>query len=120
MISKKKDAVELLATYKVLFSKIIGKPCSVKFDMHESIGFIIEDITLQTLKGITHKPGMQEYEGKRKNPMLFTIHNNQAPLIFVFDTTIVSPLGNGVRLSVALDKPLNGKAVVEIDIRLER
>jgi hypothetical protein len=118
MITKKKEAQEQLELYKQVFAKIIGKECTVKFDMHEVDGFIVTDIKLQTLAGVKNKPAKVEYEGKNKSPMMFVIENNQAPLIFLFDSTLIAPLSNGVRITVPLEKPLNGKSVVEIDIRV--
>jgi hypothetical protein len=118
MITKKKDAVELLNQYKELFSKIIGKECIIKFDMHESSGFIVEDIVQRSLKDIKVKPDKVEFDGKMKTPMLFEIVNNQAALLFTFDDTIVSPLGNGVRLIIPLNKPINDRDAIEVDIRL--
>ncbi len=119
MITKKKDAVEQLELYRLLFAKILNKECTIKFDMHESSGFIVTGIEIQTLQGVKNKPDKVEYEGKRKSPMMFVIENNQAPLIFTFDDTIIAPLSNGIRITVPLDKPLNGRSVQEIDIRLE-
>lgn len=119
MITKKKEAVEQLQLYKDLFAKIIGKECTIKFDMHEASGFIVTDIRQQTLAGVKNKPDKVDYEGKKKSPMMFVIDNNQAPLIFIFDDTIIAPLSNGIRITVSLDKPLNGKSNMEIDIRLE-
>lgn len=119
MIVKKKDAMELLQQYQNLFVKLFDKPCTIKFDMHESHNFVISGIELQTLQGVKNKPDKVDYDGKKKSPMMFTILNNQSPLIFIFDDTIVSPLSNGVRLSVRLNKPINNKEVIEIDIRIE-
>jgi hypothetical protein len=119
MITKKKDAVVQLQLYKDLFLKIIDKPCTIKFDMHAVDNFIVLDIVQRSLKEVNHKPDKVDFEGKKRSPMVFEVVNNQAPLYFLFDDTIVSALGNGVRLTVALDKPLNGKSVQEIDIRLE-
>lgn len=120
MILKKKEAVEKLQLYKDLFSKVIGKECTIKFDMHEASGFIVTGIELQTLAGVKNKPDKVILEdGKRKSPMMFVIENNQSPLIFIFDDTIIAPLSNGIRITVPLDKPLNGRSVQEIDIRLE-
>lgn len=120
MIMKKKDAVEQLIIYKGLLKDIFNKPCIVTFDMHKSSGFIITDIKLQTLTGIKNKPDKVVLEdGKKKSPMLFVLENNQAPFIFTIDDATMVGLGNGVRITIPLDKPLNGKSVMEIDIRLE-
>lgn len=120
MITKKKDAVEQLEQYRELFTRkgLFGVECTVRFDMHESDGFIINDLKPITLKDVKNKPDKVEHEGKKRSPMLFQIENNQAPLIFAFDTTLVAPLANGVRFTVKLDKPLNDKSVIEVDIRL--
>lgn len=116
MIVKKKDAVEQIQQYKALFDKYIGKECTITFDMHKSNGFIVKDITLRTLKDLPNKLEKVEYADKMRSPMLFEIVNNQAPIIFVFDDTSIYPLGNGIRIVVKLDKPINGKDVIEIDI----
>lgn len=118
MITKKKEAVEMLQLYKTVFEKIIGKECTIKFDMHEVGGFIVTDIVQRSLKDVNHKPEKIEFEGKKRSPMMFEVVNNQAPLYFIFDTTIVAPLSNGVRLTVPLAVPLNDKSVIEIDIRI--
>jgi len=120
MITKKKEAVEALSIYNKLIENIIGKPCVVSFDRHTAHGFIIESIEQVSLKNITHKPDKVEVEGKNKSPMLFQIKNNQCPFIFTFDDTIITGLGNGIRIIIPLDKPLNGKKEMEIDIRLEK
>lgn len=119
MIVKKKDAIGQLQLYKELFQKVMDKPCTIKFDMHEVDSFIVIDIVQRSLKDVKHKPEKIEYEGKKRSPMIFEVVNNQAPLYFLFDNTIVSPLSNGVRLTVKLDEPLNDKSVIEVDIRLE-
>jgi len=118
MITKKKDAQELLVQYKALFAKIFDKECTIKFDMHEVEGFIVTDIVPRTLQGVKNKPEKVEYEGKMKTPMMFELVNNQAPLYFLFDKTLIAPLSNGVRLTVQLDKPLNDKSTIEVDIRI--
>lgn len=118
MITKKKEAVELLQLYKELFLKVIGKECTIKFDKHSVDGFIVTDIVQRSLKDVNHKPEKIEFEGKNRSPMIFEVVNNQAPLYFLFDKTIVSALGNGVRLTIKLDQPLNDKEVIEVDIRL--
>ena len=119
MITKKKDAIAQLQLYKDLFDKIIGKPCTIKFDMHNEGGFVVLDIVQRSLKDVNHKPDKVEFDGKKRSPMIFEVVNNQAPLYFLFDDTIVSALGNGVRLTVPLDQPINDRTVMEIDIRLE-
>lgn len=118
MLTKKKDAVELLQQYKVLFASIFNKECTIKFDMHTSNSFIVTDIIRRNIGDVENKPDKSIYEGKNRSPMLFEVANNQAPLLFTFDDTVVSPLSNGVRLTVTLDEPLNGKQVIEVDIRL--
>lgn len=118
MLTKKKDVQELITQYKELFSSIFNKECTVKFDMHSSEGFIVTDIIQKNIGDVKHKPTKITYEGKQRSPMLFEIVNNQAAMIFTFDDTIVAPLRNGVRLTVHLDKPINNKRVIEVDIRL--
>lgn len=119
MLTKKKDAVEQLQLYQQLIAGLIDKECTIKFDMHQSNGFIINGIKLQTLQGIKNKPEKRSFDGKQKSPMMFVIENNQAPLIFAFDDTSIAPLSNGIRITVALEIPLYDKEVIEIDIRLK-
>lgn len=119
MITKKKDAIEYLQRYKAIFTPILDKPCTISFDMHISDGFIVTDIIQRSLKDVKHKPEKILFDGKSRSPMIFEIVNNQAALYFLFDDTTVTSLGNGVRLSIPLDKPINDRTVIEIDIRLE-
>lgn len=117
MITKKKEAVELLQQYKALFASYIGKELTLSWNVHSYDGVIIKDITQITLQNVKTKPNKREYEGRQKSPMMFQIETNQGNLVFVFDDTIVSPLVNGIRLTVALDKPLNGANAIEVDLR---
>ncbi len=119
MITKKKDATALLQLYRDLFTAagLFNTPCMIKFDKHTASDFIITSIEQKTLQGMANKPDKVIYDGKNKSPMLFQLVNNQAALYFTFDDTTVSALGNGVRFTVALDKPINGKSSIEVDIR---
>lgn len=118
MLTKKKDAVEQLNIYRALLEKIVGKECTISFDMHTSDGFIVSGIELISLQKLKIKPDKREFDGKMKSPVMFEIQNNQASLVFAFDDTVIVALMDGIRIIVDLDKPLNGKDKIEVDIRL--
>jgi len=115
MISKKADAVALLERYKLLLAPIINKPCILAFDKHRLEGVIVREIAIAKTTGMKNAPDkVLTAEGKNKSPMIFELKTDQGNLVFTFDDTTVSALGDGVRFRIAQDnKPL------DVDLRLE-
>ena len=114
MITKKADAVALLQRYQLLLAPIIGKPCTLAFDKHNLEGVIVREIAIAKTTGMKNAPEKEQTEdGKNKSPMIFEVKTDQGTLIFTFDHTTVTALGNGVRFRVAAEKPY------DVDLRLE-
>lgn len=114
MITKKADAVALLERYKLILAPIIGKPCTLIFDKHKLEGVTVREIAIAKTTGMKNAPDKEQTEdGKNKSPMIFQVTSDQGTLIFTFDHTSVTSLGNGVRFRVASEKPY------DVDLRLE-
>lgn len=112
MITKKSEAIELLKRYEILFAPIINKPCTLTFDKHKIEHVNVLGIEIAKTTGMKNAPDKRQSEdGKNKSPMVFRVKTDQGDLIFTFDDTFISSLGNGIRLRV-------GESL-DVDLRME-
>ena len=118
MIVSKADAKVKVAQYQELFKLIIGKPCKLSFDSHVFNDVIVHGIELGKTTGLKNAPDKRDWEGKNKSTIIFNILTDSGILTFALDDTTVTPLGNGIRLSVPLAQPLGEKREITVDLRL--
>lgn len=120
MITSKVEAKEKITKYKQLFELIIGKPCTLSFDMHRVEDVVITGIELGKTTGLKNAPEKRVLDGKNKSPMIFHVITNQGDLTFALDDTIITALSNGIRLTVPLAKPLSDtRKDIVVDLRIQ-
>ncbi len=118
MITRRKEASELLQQYQKIFDRVMNKPVTIKFDMHKLEDVIVTGLALAKTTGMKNAPNKRiTDDGKNKSPLLFEVQTADGNLQFAFDDTQVSPLTDGVRLTIPLKRSTKDK--LEIDMRLQ-
>jgi len=119
MITKRKDAKELIAEYEKIFAPIIGKPCTLTWDKHKFDDVIVAGIDIAKTTGRKNIPDKRENGDKNSTPMLFVLNTDQGELLFALDDVQVSAIFNGVRIIVLLEDSITEAQTVELDLRLQ-
>lgn len=118
MITKRKEAKELIAEYEKIFAPIIGKPCRLTWDKFDFEDVVVQGIEIAKTTGRKNIPDKRENGEKNSTPMLFVLNTDQGELLFALDDVQVSAIFNGVRISIPQENPVTEAKTLEIDLRI--
>jgi|SRR5215216_6514450 len=119
MITKRKEAKELIAEYEKIFAPILHKACTLTWDKHEFEDVIVTGIEIAKTTGRKNIPDKRENGEKNSTPMLFVVNTDSGELLFALDDVQVSAIFNGVRITIPqLDSIVEAKEI-EVDLRLQ-
>lgn len=122
MITKKREAMELLAQYEKILSPLYNKPCTMRFDMHTFNDVIITGMELGKIGDLDIDIGkhLDPISGKKRSPMIFNICTDSGMIVLPFDSIKMITLGlHKVRVVITLDKPLYDQTTMILEFIAE-
>ena len=118
MITKRKEAKELIAEYEKIFAPILHKPCRLTWDKFDFEDIIITSIEIAKTTGRKNIPDKRDNGDKNSTPMLFVLNTDQGELLFAIDDVQVSAIYNGVRIIIPQEESVIEAQEIEMDFRL--